>query len=864
MRKLIALFTMTLLALPFPGIFGQTALTAPDGIPIRPAPQNKQNDAGITSAEAFSDGGGVLLKWRTANEKNLLGFNIYRSNGKQSVLVNEHPVLSATLRHGPAFAREADYIFFDENGSLSDSYTFEAVYPAERKKLPGAVAPRYTPDLLNVSHISSAEFRQAKAAAEPVLEFSRLGIDVRRKSPTGTDQNLAETETQRWVAAQPGVKIGIKSEGIYRVTRAELEAAGFNVNSDPALWQLYLNGREQSMIVGDKGSYIEFYGAEVPDVPETDQQVYFLVVGPSPGKRINTTVGRRIGGSVEANNYLQIQTKKERRFYVGTLRNGDAQNFFGSFIGETPASIDFTLKGVDYTVPETEITIIVQGLSATPHNIRVVINETETGTFSGSNEESISHTFSVPTGLLLEGANNLKLSSIGNASDLSLFDTISVKLRRKYSADSDQLSFYTHNYKKSRVDGFSNPNIRVFDTTYDGSPSLITNFSVTESSGAFSVNIPSYRERRMYAVAAGAEKQAASIVPNTPSTLSQPTNAGQLIIITHKNWLAEADAWADYRRAGGFNVKVIDVEDVYDEFNFGNPSARSLTDFMQLAKTQWQTPPSYLLLLGDASYDPRNFMGVGYFNFVPTRFVSTVYSETGSDDAITDFDNDGLAEIPVGRIPARTPADVTQMLNKVTVFEQSVAQGFDRGALCVSDLPSGYDFAGLCTRVFNELPSTIEKTFLNRGDSNSSTVLRNLLNTGKYIVNYSGHGHATIWAANGFFNSTHALNLTNGDNLSIFTMLTCLNGYFVEPATPSLSENLLKAPNGGAVAAWSSSGLTTPDIQETMARRFYNRFGAGKMTRLGDLVNDSKTVLTAGRDVRLSWVLLGDPTLKVR
>jgi hypothetical protein len=49
-----------------------------------------------------------------------------------------------------------------------------------------------------------------------------------------------------------------------------------------------------------------------------------------------------------------------------------------------------------------------------------------------------------------------------------------------------------------------------------------------------------------------------------------------------------------------------------------------------------------------------------------------------------------------------------------------------------------------------------------------------------------------------------------------------------------------------------------------MGVRFYNQVGAGQLTRLGDLVVDAKSVLIAGRDVRLSWVLIGDPMLKMR
>ena len=42
----------------------------------------------------------------------------------------------------------------------------------------------------------------------------------------------------------------------------------------------------------------------------------------------------------------------------------------------------------------------------------------------------------------------------------------------------------------------------------------------------------------------------------------------------------------------------------------------------------------------------------------------TAYEETGSDEALADFNDDGLAEIAVGRIPSKTGAEIAQILNK--------------------------------------------------------------------------------------------------------------------------------------------------------------------------------------------------------
>ncbi len=59
-------------------------------------------------------------------------------------------------------------------------------------------------------------------------------------------------------------------------------------------------------------------------------------------------------------------------------------------------------------------------------------------------------------------------------------------------------------------------------------------------------------------------------------------------------------------------MKVVDIEDVYDEFSYGAHSAQALKDFLTRAATNWTPPPRYVLLVGDASYDPRNYEGFGY------------------------------------------------------------------------------------------------------------------------------------------------------------------------------------------------------------------------------------------------------------
>ena len=427
------------------------------------------------------------------------------------------------------------------------------------------------------------------------------------------------------------------------------------------------------------------------------------------------------------------------------------------------------------------------------------------------------------------------------------------------------MQFYTQNYRTTKVQRFNTPDIRVFDLSDPTNPALVTDLQISQQGLTYQVVLPSARSRVFYAVAGGGLLQAASIKPNVPSTLATTSHNANLIIISYKDWMAQAETWANYRRGQGLTVEVVNVEDVYDEFDFGQPTPDSIRGFLNYAKNNWQTPPGYVLLIGDASYDARNYFSQGYNNFIPAQMVDTTYSTTGSDDALADFNDDGLAEIAVGRLPVRDGASVTTLLTKTTAFEQGLATAQSRGALCASDLPEGFDFAAMCGRVFQPLPASIPTMFVNRGDTDARTTLLNAINSGKYVVNYSGHGSFAAWAGN-FFSRTDVPLMTNtNSNQTIFTLLTCLNGYYVDAFADGLAEALVKKSEGGAVVAWASSGETTPDVQEIMATRFFQQIGNNAaMTRIGDLANDAKATISGGRDVRLSWVLLGDPTMKVK
>lgn len=832
------------------------------------------------AAGAVSDGQGVLIRWETGFESKNLGFNIYRVSDGEKQIVNSSLISGANLQTRGNQTYGRDYTFFDAEGVSGSVYFIESSgFNGERIS-----TSRFSAQTIGEADSSARELYEAyeKSASEakPSIQNSEIAAPGAIQNRTSGDAPSGDLAKQRWVAAQPGVRIGIKKEGLHRVLRANLVAAGFNVNAPTALWQLYLNGVEQSIIIGENGDYIEFYGYGI-DARDTDTQIYFLIVGAQNGKRITSSMLRSIRNHKNiSNSYPQSFIFKERNNYVSAVFNGEANNFFGRILSSTQVSIPLNLTGIDYTVATSSVDITVQGIFQSPHRTVVTLNGVELGTISGYNYDSMTEHFDIPTSSLLEGSNNLQLKTIAAPLDISRFDTVKINYARKFLAAQNQLTFPATANKTTFISGMAPappntiPSVRVFDITAPDSVKLNANAQVQFSEGSYRVKLPPFLSNRTFFAVEDSAVQtvaAASVVPNTTSELFNGNHTADLVIISHKNWLPQANVWANYRTAQGLTVEVVNVEDIYDEFNFGAFSADAVKDFLQHALNNWQT--RYALLLGDATYDPRNYTGEGVFNYVPTRMMETFYFEAASDESLVDFDNDALGELAVGRIPAHSGQDVTQAFNKITTFEQTVAQGLnDRGVLFASDLPRGYDFQALNSRLSDQLSSSTPKFYINRYVATSSnTELVNEINQGRFIINYSGHGSRLVWGdsfpqqqVGVWFNSSAGAQLTNGGgNLSIFSLLTCLNGQFTSPSD-SMSETLLKNQNGGAAAVWSSTGDTTPDVQEIMAARFYNQIAAGNMTRIGDLTKDAKTVISGGRDVRLTWALLGDPTMKVR
>ncbi|HEY6119192.1 MAG TPA: C25 family cysteine peptidase [Pyrinomonadaceae bacterium] len=558
--------------------------------------------------------------------------------------------------------------------------------------------------------------------------------------------------------------------------------------------------------------------------------------------------------------------RKDRTVYFVSLINGDTENYFGAVLSTLPVDQTLTVPNPATGAGSTaQLQVALQGANVTNHTVNVQFNGVDFGAINFFGLDHKVQIIDVPVSQIQNGVNTVRLTPT-SGSGLSIVDYLRLTYPHTFTADAGLLRFTLAPSQSARIDGFTTPNVRLIDYTDPFSVKTIR--PLTELNGSsYTIQIPSATsQRQLYAIPEDSADQPAGLALNQPSSLNSSANGGDLLIIAHRSLIPSLAPLTALRTSQGLVVKVVDVEDVFDEFSFGSHGPQAIKDFLSWAATHWSTVPRYIILAGDATSDPRNYLGFGNLDFVPTKLVDATFSETASDDWLCDFNNDGAADIPIGRLPVRTPAEADLVISKIVNFNPA---NVPQTALLVADTQGTYyfNFEQANTQVQSLLPASMTVQRVDRrlegSDVQARTDILAKFNAGLALVNYSGHGNVDTWTGGGIFTSDDAIALTNGNKLPFVVVMDCLNGYFQDPQVQSIAEALMKAPAGGAVAAFASSGSTIPDGQHAMSSQLYTTLYGSQSIALGDAIKIAKAA-TSDIDVRRTWVFFGDPSMRIR
>ncbi len=699
-------------------------------------------------------------------------------------------------------------------------------------------------------------------------------------------------------------RVPIGSDGWQKVTQADLATAGANIYGiDPATVRVFSRGLEIPCVVRADTS-IEFYARRnYGDTTYynfyTDTSAYFLTWGGAGGKRFSVTpqpVGTptQVRQSAKVRNHLEVNSyyyrgATEQEISTNSNTPGKGWTWGGPpefFFPNTIRTYSFDVDQIDTANATGGLRVRLFGTTSpyppVSHHARFWINDSLVGDrmFPQRTEGLLDTTF--PIGWLKPGSNVLKIQSLPTEAGPNQFylDWFEVEYQRFLRALNNQLLFTTPAYVtggpvRFEAGGFSRRAIEVYDLA---NGRVIPGGTVTgDSLSGFSVSFnDTLSQARTYIVL-----DTSGHYPVPPMSRKRFTDIRQspagadLIIITHRDFSPAAEQLAAHRRSqNGIRVGVIDVQDIYDEFNYGVAKAEGIKDFVRYAFNYWPDPaPSHLLLFGDASRDPHRYMSTS----VKTDYVPA-YGIPESDNWYACFDS-AYAFVPsmfVGRLPVQSLIQAQHTVAKVIGYDSYPVDDWNKNFLFVSGgtdsvyeqprfnslsdgLVSAYvvpfPIGGTAFRVYKKTIAVI--------DGENKQLMKELVADGLVFINFLGHSGGRLWNVD--IGPPNDLQNTNG-KLPFVSSVSCNVGAFAEPAGNVLSEDFVLADNRGGIACWSSTSLGYPDLGTRMVSSFLEGVKDDSLRDLGTLTTQARYEAWLGSPYSWQTIasmnqtpLLGDP-----
>ncbi len=369
--------------------------------------------------------------------------------------------------------------------------------------------------------------------------------------------------------------------------------------------------------------------------------------------------------------------------------------------------------------------------------------------------------------------------------------------------------------------------------------------------------------------------------------ISSSNNRADEIIITYDGFYDQAARLAEHRtREYNITVRVVKISDIYNQFSWGLTDAVAIRDFLKYAYENWPAPaPTFALLLGDGHYDYRGNLG-NFPYFIPP-FENTTYMTDehfiyfGAEGRL-DSDLNGAPDMMIGRIPANSVRDATEMIDKIIAYDSDPDLGMWRNRVVVvaddnitprgngetihttqaetlSNLhvPRSFDVAKIYL-VEYPMRAGFEKP-------EAREALLGAFNQGSILINYIGHGSPGLWADEHIFRKAEDIpRLLNGKRLPLIFTASCSIGFFDDPTVESFGEDLIRNGRRGAVAVISATRAVYSQPNAAFNYLVFDQIlgndsiGIGEAMYIAKFLRDGPGDPTPTND-RL-YVLFGDPS----
>jgi hypothetical protein len=369
-----------------------------------------------------------------------------------------------------------------------------------------------------------------------------------------------------------------------------------------------------------------------------------------------------------------------------------------------------------------------------------------------------------------------------------------------------------------------------------------------------------------------------------------------MVIITHPDFLSQAQTLAQaHRDKDDLTVEVVTTDQVYNEFSSGTPDATAYRWIMKMlydraiAANNTSDMPKYLLLFGKGTFDNRKIMTNSGDNFILTyeaeNSLTTTLSYVTDDYFGLLDDNEGtqvpsnLMDIGVGRFTVTNQQQATDVVNKTIGYMNNQEKGNWKNQICfVADDGDGAlhmrQADSIAVSITRNYPGyQVNKIYLDAylqeitasGESYplAKSHLLNLIRSGLFVLNYTGHAGPTGWANEQVLTGADIKSFSN-KNLPLWVAATCDFVQF-DVQTQSAGEQVVFNPIGGGIGILAAARPVYASQNFTLDKLFCeNLFKKenGKLLRVGDVIASTKNSI--GSEInKLSYVYVGDPAIRL-
>ncbi len=740
----------------------------------------------------------------------------------------------------------------------------------------------------------------------------------------------------------------VEKSGVYKLSKQFLQSLGFNADTDPRKIKIYGNGGRMAPLLNstpypmdlaenavkfvgeedgvfDGDDYILFY-AEGVDNWNTesdthsnlfaDRSYYYVTSGGADGKRITALVQPSGAPTTSVTSYDEYQYHERDLVSIARLGrkwHGEAFN--------VDESQDFKFTIPDLDAAPVNVTVSAAAASDFASSMNVKVNGQQAGTMAfaalpmyTAAMDAFFNGNVTPSGN--EITVTLEYNNNGVPTANAWLDYIIIKAKRKLKGYGRQFRF-TYNdaaaaigiieYQFSNAQGIN----EVWDITDIYNVSGLANS--TGQSFAFRAAMG---EARKYIALDGGDYYS-PLKEGNPRVANQNLKGtifsgaqGQFqdvdyIIVTPQFLKGQADVLANFHRTqSGLNVKVVTLDNIYQEFSSGKQDIAAIRNFVKYVYTNASSTDKrikYLNLFGDASFDykdriPRNtnivpilhaYDGPGEGSQLPNYDITLTFASDDffglmdpAEGRMLFDDNEGL-DIAVGRMIVSTASQAAEMVNKVVAYKSEEAYGRWRNEYIVAsdDLENGG--GNLMTHI-DSLAQTLIATrpFINMRKVHTDSYVQEAsaggqrypqakeqliryINYGALVVNYLGHGGEDGLASERIFEKTDAQNLTNKNKYPLFITCTCELTKFDNPYRPTCGEYIYWNPDGGAIAMITTTRALFVSValpfNDALSARLYS-FAGGAYPSMAEALRQTKV---SQSNLARVIAFVGDPALKL-